>query len=1539
MKKRILSSALALSLLLSAMPFSALADAPDRLAAPVLSLSFEDSLQDQAQPAHTVAASDQAKLQYVAGVKEGTKAIQLAGAHLNLGTEQDLQPENLTLSFWLKPETAMTGEQIITWNKAEYNADGWYLSSLNDETPLELSIGPASSQPYLVAVNGTRGEFFPVGQWTHVVVTYDAATKEVCFYRNGIQQSTRIKYAIGGDATGVLGKTNAVKSIGWNGEVYKTDSSHLKAVLDEYRIYNDVATPAEVLLLYQEMGMTVDAAAIAQADLMALELPARTEENLSLPITGVYGSAIRWESADPNVIEADGTVHRSMEDQTVKLTAYASYEGGAEQSKTFSVTVVAVEIEGVNPVDAGLEHVTVTDEYLINAGEKELTYLADTLDPNRFLYECYKSAGLNPADYDSTQGYPEGWERSQGSNFRGHAFGHYLSAMAMMYRSHDFSTDTEQLAKLRAKLETAVNGLKTCQDATYSDSDSSNNGYVSAFPVNVLGLADGLSTSTEPVVVPYYNMHKILAGLLEIYNDLSVSPKEEDQILANTALDIAKGLGTFFYNRLVGKVDKNRMLSVEYGGMNDALYELYRLSGDPKHKAVAEMFDETSLFWDTADGKDVLAGRHANTTIPKFIGALKRYTVLSEEENYAKLTESEKAELDRYLEAAESFWTIVVEHHTYVTGGNSCTEHFHAADQLYAEATGALGGGPETTCETCNTYNMLKLSRELFKVTGKKKYLDYYEQTYINAILASQNPETGMTMYFQPMTPGHNKVYSRPDTEFWCCTGTGMESFSKLGDSIYYVDGSSIYVSLYFSSVLSSEENNVKITQTANIPNSDQVTFTVSALDGGAAAEGTALRLRIPEWVSGTFTVTKNGQPYSYEEEYGFAVVPVAAGDKITCTMPMTVEAVAMPDNENFVAFRYGPMVLSADLGDWQIDSYVPNGILVRAATLDSNAQTVIGIREGSVQEWLDNLSENLVRIEDDEMGRVQFVLKGTDSDDGALIYTPHYMQHGVRYGIYMYLEEPDSEAMQARILEEKENLREQERAVSSLTSFDGNNSEAAKDLEAQNSSVGVFQGRQYRDANSGGNFSYNMEIDVTAETNYLLCTYYGGDNGRSFDIYLNGEKFKTQTITNENGNVFYTVTDEIPAEYLENPNYKQNDDGSYKLDENGEKIPVINVKFQSTGGFAGGLFGLSVITSLEYDSHAALESLSFTGCTMEPAFDQETTAYTVTVPYGMDSVEMEADPHVPSGLVYVEKNGAYVLIDDTLPRTIPLTGKETTLNLRAYAQDHETFKDYEITLVKSTEPPHEHTYVWAHDDNEHWKVCTGCQAEQEGSREAHTWVKDEENSTASVYRYTCICGAKKSVAQEPDDDDTPSTTPGGTHGTVTPGTTTPAPDENRFDDVRPTDWYAEAVEYVSAQGLMTGVGNGKFSPDTSVTRAMVWTVLARMAGENTDGGATWYAKAQAWAMETGVSDGTNPTGSITREQLAAMLYRFEGSPAVSGNLNAYPDANEVSDWAVDAMVWATQEGMINGIGGSLSPKTGATRAQLATMLMRFCQR
>lgn len=182
-------------------------------------------------------------------------------------------------------------------------------------------------------------------------------------------------------------------------------------------------------------------------------------------------------------------------------------------------------------------------------------------------------------------------------------------------------------------------------------------------------------------------------------------------------------------------------------------------------------------------------------------------------------------------------------------------------------------------------------------------------------------------------------------------------------------------------------------------------------------------------------------------------------------------------------------------------------------------------------------------------------------------------------------------------------------------------------------------------------------------------------------------------------------------------------------------------------------------------------------------------------------------------------------------------------------------------------------------------------------------------------------------------------TTPGNSHVTPEKSEEVPqVPVQTPFYDVKSTDWYAKAAAYVAENGYMNGVAEGRFDPDGSVTRAMVWTVLARMDGVNTEGGSTWYTNAQQWAVETGVSDGTDPMGSISREQLAAMLYRFEGSPAVNGNLNAYPDANTVSDWACDAMAWATETGLINGINGQLSPKTGATRAQLATMLMRMLE-
>ena len=1053
----------------------------------VLDLEFEENLTDNSPVANNVTISGTG-YSYIEGQNSG-KALSLTGnTYVDLGNNTELQPMNLTLSFWIKPNAAISGEQIITWNKNEYYTDGWYLSSLNDTTPLTLSIGPANTngQPYNVKVSGNRAEFFPTDEWTHVVVTYDSETKDVQIYRNGIAQETQVAYAINtsGGATGVLGSDESMeKSIGYNGPAY--NGAYLNAALDHYELWNDVATYEEAIALYEEQGGTIDKTAIARSDLDALSIPEETSRDLALPSEGESGSAITWEVISGTAMDNTGAITRPAvgePDAEVTLRATASFLDGETVTKDFTVKVLAQKAMDLSATSI-MDEVTLTDDYLVNAFTKEKEYLL-SLSSDKFLYEFQTVAGV---DHTADSGYG-GWERTGASNFRGHTFGHYMSALSQAYLSED---DADVKAQLMEQIKIAVDGLKECQDA-YAETYPQSAGYISAFPEGVVARVDGGSSPTPDdgtVLVPYYNLHKVLAGLIDIAKNV------DDTEVKNTAIDVAEAFGEYLYNRCTNLPNKQQLLGIEYGGMNEALYELYRITGNDHIKAAAECFDEVTLFRQLADNQDVLSGLHANTTIPKLTGAVKRYSVLTENtEYYDKLTKEEKDNLNMYLTAAENFWDIVVNDHTYITGGNSQSEHFHNAGELCYDATkGSYDGA--LTCETCNTYNMLKLSKALYDQTGDSKYLDYFERTFTNAILGSQNPETGTTMYFQPMAAGYNKVYNRPYDEFWCCTGTGMENFSKLGDYIYQIKGNTLYVNMFYGSEIKDENLGLDLVQDANIPNSDTVEFTVNSI-----GDGTSVGLRKPEWLAGDAVITVNGEEQDVTEENGFFVLSgLEAGDVISYTMPMQVELEATADNANFVAFKYGPVVLAAELGDKDIDASQANGILVRVGTEDTSAKDTITVQNMSVDEWKANITENLVRIEDSEDGKVQFQLKNTDSEE--LIFSPYYELHDQRYGIYMNLEEPDSQASQDRILAEKETLREQEVSVDYLDSFDNNNSEFAKNLQTGgDTSVGTFNGRTFRHANGGGWWSYDLAVDPDADHNYLGCTWYSGDLGRSFE-------------------------------------------------------------------------------------------------------------------------------------------------------------------------------------------------------------------------------------------------------------------------------------------------------------------------------------------------------------------------------------------------------------------------------------------------------
>lgn len=595
-----------------------------------------------------------------------------------------------------------------------------------------------------------------------------------------------------------------------------------------------------------------------------------------------------------------------------------------------------------------LRDVKVKDPYYENAFKKELEYLL-SLDPDRLLAGFYETRGLKA----KAERYP-GWESLE---IQGHTIGHYLTALSQAYASTGSSEILERICLI-------TDELKKCQ---------AENGYLFASKEEIFDRVE----NKKPAWVPWYTMHKILSGLVAIYRYTGY--KE--------ALAIASGLGDWVYQRTSKWSDEvcAHVLSVEYGGMNDVLYDLYRFTGDARHLEAAHKFDEIPLFEKLAEGHDILNGKHANTTIPKFIGALNRYVTLKDGE-------------ELYFEAAKNFWDIVVNHHTYATGGNSEWEHFGMPDILDAERTNC-------NCETCNSYNMLKLSKLLFRVTGDKKYLDYYDITHANAILGSQNPETGMTTYFQPMATGYFKVYSTPYDRFWCCTGTGMENFTKLNEGIYFYNNDELVVSRYITSELFWREKNIRIEQTADLSKSDKVALTFCFCDNDENGRKLTVALRQPDWASGEITVTINGEVI--EPEYGNGYIKIKRiwkdKDRVEIRFPVKIRYSSLQDNPSVIAFAYGPYVLCAALGTEDMRTE-QTGVEVDIPVKEFPVKDYIVIREGTVKDWLDNISANLLRTGD----APEFRLNGTDEDD-RLIFAPYYLQHKERYGIYWRLTEAES--------------------------------------------------------------------------------------------------------------------------------------------------------------------------------------------------------------------------------------------------------------------------------------------------------------------------------------------------------------------------------------------------------------------------------------------------------------------------------------------------------------------------------------------------
>jgi uncharacterized protein len=500
------------------------------------------------------------------------------------------------------------------------------------------------------------------------------------------------------------------------------------------------------------------------------------------------------------------------------------------------------------------------------ARDLDTAYLL-SLDPDRLLHTFRLTAGL-----PTTAKPYGGWEEPNGE-LRGHSMGHYLTACALMYGA----TADE---RFKARVDGLVAELAKCQDAL--PKKGYNPGFLSAYPESFFDRVD----ARQSVWAPYYTLHKILAGLLDAY----------EQCANAQALDVLKQMAGWLQFRIgrLSDEQQQRVLGTEFGGMNEVLANLYAVTGDPAHLKLAMAFDHRAVIGPLERGEDRLDGLHANTQIPKLIGAAREYELTGE---------------DRYRKMASFFWDRVALHRSYVIGGHSDHEHFFPI----ADFPKHLDNGTDT-CETCNTYNMLKLTRHLFAWEPSAAAMDFYERALYNHVLASIDPRTGMFVYLMSLKPGHFKTYSTQENSFWCCVGTGMENSARFGEAIYFHGGDSLYVNLFMPSEVAWKEKGLVARQETQFPEGDTTCLALTC----EKPVQLALKVRYPGWAQDGLTLKVNGSEQKVEGAPGSFITvnrEWKSGDKVEVRVPMRLHVEVLPGAANTVAVLHGPIVLAGELG------------------------------------------------------------------------------------------------------------------------------------------------------------------------------------------------------------------------------------------------------------------------------------------------------------------------------------------------------------------------------------------------------------------------------------------------------------------------------------------------------------------------------------------------------------------------------------------------------------------------------------------------
>ena len=719
------------------------------------------------------------------------------------------------------------------------------------------------------------------------------------------------------------------------------------------------------------------------------------------------------------------------------------------------------------------------------------------MSPDRYLSLFRKEAGLQP----KAEPYG-GWEQR---GVAGHTGGHYLTALCLIWKA---TGDRE----IKRRIDYMVDELAKCQQAN-------GNGYVAAIPDGKKIFADVSAGKSLRGWVPWYTMHKILAGL-----------RDSALLAGNTkAREVWIKLGDFCCATIAPLSDEQmeKMLRIEHGGMAEVMADLFAATGDAKYLAVAKRFCHHAILDPLVAGKDDLSGKHANTQIPKIIGFERLYGLTGD---------------DSYQKAAQYFWQTVVENRTWVNGGNSDDEHFFPTETISQHINSAF------SAETCNVYNMLRLTRALYAWNPNFVYLDYYERALYNQILAGQEPKKGMFTYFQELRPGHFQVYSDPVNAGWCCLGTGMENPGRYTESTYWTDSKGITVALYQPSIAQWAEKGVTLNTQTRFPADSRVEITLTSV----RPQRFALRLRAPGWLAAPMQVKVNNETISAKSENGYITIERVwtTGDTVHLDLPMRVRIEAAPHDSDHVAILYGPIVLCGDFGTEGLDQI---NFWQEQQKKYANAPTPPV--PPLVADDLTALADSVRPVEGKPL-TFTLALKNQ-----SITLRPYSDMHFCRFVTYWRFFTSTAWKQESKQFAAEEARRQQLETRTVVMIRPGEQQdEVDYKLQSVSSNSGSDRdGRRWRDAKSW--FSY----DVPVRPGIPLClrvTYWSGDTGRAFRILIDGTVIARETLVGSKPLAY------VDREYPISPNLTKGKNS-------------ITLRFQAEpGSIAGGVFAIRLMTA-----------------------------------------------------------------------------------------------------------------------------------------------------------------------------------------------------------------------------------------------------------------------------------------------------------------------------------------------------------------------